>query len=407
VTELEAGVQNQLDTVLRGVVDCVTREDLERRLRRSAETSRPLRVKLGMDPTAPDLHLGHAVVLRKLRQFQDLGHQAVLVIGGATAMLGDPTGKDKMRPQLSREDVRDHARTYLEQAIKVLDGRSLEIVDNSDWFLGFGFQDLVRLASRMTVARMVERDLFARRLRTGTPIGIHEFLYPLLQGWDSVEIRADVELGGSDQLFNLLVGRDLQEQEGQEPQICLTLPLLVGLDGQQKMSKSLGNYIGLTFDPADVYGKIMSIPDEQMRSYFLLLTELPEARIEAELGRHPRECKVELATRLTALLHGDEAAAAAREAFDRVFKERRLPDEIEQVELSHEEAEGGRIWIVSLLLRVGFARSGSEARRLIRGRGVKLDGEVVEDPDHKVEVGSERVLQVGRRRFVRVVLAAP
>ncbi len=391
----------QWDVLLRGVVDCVQQEDLKKRLEKAYQQQRPLRVKLGLDPTAPDIHLGHTVVLRKLRQFQDFGHQAILVIGGATAVLGDPTGKDKMRPSLTAEEVQANAQTYLDQAAKVLDASRLEVVNNGDWFLKFGFQEFIQLSSRMTVARMLERELFQRRMKQGNPIGIHEFLYPLLQGWDSVEIRSDVELGGTDQLFNLLVGRDLQEQADQAPQVCMTMPLLVGLDGEKKMSKSLGNYIGLTFEPQDMFGKVMSIPDALMRTYFLLLTDLDEAEIDRRLAGHPREAKGGLAEIIVTWLHGSAAAAQSREHFNQVFQRKEVPDDIPEIELAEEEASGGAMWIVPLVVRLGFAKSNGEARRLIQGRGVKIDGDVVEDLDRQVDLTGRPLVQVGKRRFAR------
>ena len=404
---LDPEVQRELQSLMRGVVDCVREEDLGRRLQKARSEGRPLRVKLGMDPTAPDLHFGHAVVLRKLRQFQDQGHQAVLIIGGATAMLGDPSGKDKTRPQLTREDVAAHAQTYLDQAHKILDPERLEIINNADWFLGFDFAALLELASRMTVARMIERDLFQRRLAQGAPIGIHEFLYPLLQGWDSVEVRADVELGGSDQLFNLLVGRDLQAQKGQAPQVCMTTPLLIGLDGKNKMGKSLDNYIGLTFTPEDVFGKVMSLPDEQIRPYSVLLSDRTDEEIDARLAGHPREAKASLAADLTAMLHGTDAAESARGHFVRLFREKEIPEDIPVVVVEKDACKDGKIWIVDLVRLLGFESSNGRARRLIEQRGIRIDGQVIVDVELQVDLGSERLVQAGKRRFARVVGSDP
>jgi len=405
--EVAREAERQLALLLRGVVDCVQEGELRERLVRSVGRGVPLRVKLGFDPTSADLHVGHAVVLRKLRQFQDLGHHAVFIVGGATAMLGDPSGRDKTRPQLSAEQVAGNARTYLEQAFKVVrrqeQGGEIEVRDNATWFARHGFADFIRLCSRMTVARMIERDSFARRIREGAPVSLHELVYPLLQGHDSVEVRADVELGGTDQLFNLLVGRDLQGDAGQPPQVCLTTPLLPGLDGRQKMSKSLGNSIGLVEPPGEVYGKTMSVPDALMKSWFTLLTDLDEKRVDEIVARDPREAKATLAQTVTAWLHGDAAAAAERARFDRVFHDRLAPEDAARVEMPAAELEDGRLWIVKLLVRLGFARTNGEARRLIAGRGVKLDGVVVEDEDAAVDLRREVLVQAGKRRFARVV----
>ncbi|MBM4016092.1 MAG: tyrosine--tRNA ligase [Planctomycetes bacterium] len=411
---LEREVERQCAVLLRGVVDCVSADDLRRRLRVALRDGRPLRVKLGFDPTSADLHLGHAVVLRKLRQFQDLGHHAVFIVGGATAMLGDPSGKDKTRPQLSREQVEANARTYLAQATKVvaaherqLGGRAgeLEIRNNADWFLGFGFADFIRLASKMTVARMVERDNFTQRMKDGQPIGIHEFLYPLLQGQDSVEVKADVELGGTDQLFNLLVGRDLQADAGQAPQVCLTTRVLPGLDGVQKMSKSLGNSIGLTFSADEVFGKVMSVPDALMEAYYTLLTDLDDPQWRGLASSDPREAKAALAARLADWLHGAPAGSEARTRFDRLFRDREVPVDVARVVLPRAEVPGGRLWIAELLCRLKFASSRSEARRLVLGGGVKLDGVVVADEKHEVVLERELLVQAGKRRFARVALS--
>jgi tyrosyl-tRNA synthetase len=417
---VEREAARQLELLLRGVVDCVQRDELEKRLRRSIASGKPLRVKLGFDPTSTDLHLGHAVVLRKLRQFQELGHHAVFIVGGATAQLGDPSGKDKTRPQLTREQVAANAQTYLDQAFKVVrrdetwsEARragAIEVVDNSSWFSSFGFADFVRLASKTTVARMTERDNFAKRLKEGAPIGLHELLYPLLQGHDSVEVRADVELGGTDQLFNLLVGRDLQVDAGQAPQVCMTTAILPGLDGTHKMSKSLGNYVGLTFSADDVFGKVMSLPDAQMATWFELLTEewrdaAARARTETTIRERPRDAKVALATTITTWLHDAAAAAAAHARFDRVFRDKDLSADAPLVHVPKAEVPTGKLWVVALLVKLEFAATNGEARRLVQGRGVKLDGVVVEDEKLEVDLGREVLVQAGKRRFARVVLA--
>ncbi len=402
-------VERQSALLLRGVVDCVQAEDLRKRLRASIAAQRPLRVKLGFDPTSSDLHLGHAVVLRKLRQFQDLGHHAVFIVGGATAMLGDPSGKDKTRPTLTREQVEENAKTYLAQAFKVVRREEvrgeIEVRNNADWFLAQGFADFIRLCSKMTVARMVERDNFTKRMKEGLPIGIHEFIYPLLQGQDSVEVRADVELGGTDQLFNLLVGRDLQSDAGQASQICMTTHVLPGLDGVHKMSKSLGNYVGLAFSADEVFGKVMSVPDALMGTWYTLLTDLAEEEWRALAASDPREAKAALAARLTDWLHGAAAGSEARARFDRLFRDKQVPDDVPTVALPAAELVDGRLWVVKLLVRIGFAASNGEARRLLEGRGVKLDGAVVADDKLEVDLRREVLVQAGKRRFARVVVA--
>jgi tyrosyl-tRNA synthetase len=328
-------------------------------------------------------------------------------VGGATAMLGDPSGKDKTRPQLSREQVESNAKTYLEQAFKIVSRKErqgeIEVANNADWFEKKGFADFIRLCSKMTVARMIERDSFTKRMKEGTPISIHEFVYPLLQGQDSVEVRADVELGGTDQLFNLLVGRDLQADAGQPPQVCMTTTILPGLDGRQKMSKSLGNYVGLAFTADEVFGKTMSLPDAQMKTWYTLLTPLTEEEIERQVAGDPREAKAALAAMLTAQLHGEAAGRAARERFDHVFRDKQVPDDVARVVVPASELTDGRLWIVKLLVSAGFAATNGEARRLVEGRGVKLDGEVVADEKLQVELSGERLLQAGKRRFARVV----
>jgi len=407
----EAARQTAL--LMQGVVDCVQKQELTRRLAKAITEKRPLRVKLGLDPTSPDLHLGHAVVLRKLRQFQDLGHHAIFIVGGATAMLGDPSGKDKTRPQLTRDQVEANAKTYLEQAFHVVRRREehgeIEVLNNADWFVNKGFADFIRLCSKMTVARMIERDSFTKRMKAGTPISIHEFVYPLLQAQDSVEVRADVELGGTDQLFNLLVGRDLQADAGQAPQICMTTRVLAGLDGKQKMSKSLGNYVGLTFSQDEMFGKLMSIPDDVMVAYHDLLVggddEGGSAAFSTQARERPRDAKAALAERITAWLHSAESAAQARQRFDRVFREKDVEGEAEEVQIPAAELPTGKLWIADLLQRLRFAASSGEAKRLIEGRGVKLDGQAVVDWKTEVDLTRPVLVQAGKRRFARVVRA--
>lgn len=399
----------QLARIRRGVTPggIVTEDELLSKLQNALSRQQPLRVKLGVDPTAPDIHLGHTVVLRKLRQFQDLGHTAILIIGDYTAMVGDPSGRSKTRPQLTYADVEANARTYIEQVSKVLRADRLEVVRNGDWFRKMTFLEVLRLASRMTVARMLERDDFARRYADGNPIALHEFLYCLMQGYDSVQVRADVELGGTDQTFNLLVGRDLQRDAGQQPQVCITTPILPGLDGGQKMSKSLGNHVGVTDPPGGpdgMFGKLMSIPDTLMRDYFILLTDVPTDEIEAILAGHPRDAKARLAAEITASFHGREAAQAAAKDFDRIFRERELPEEIPDHTVPPDLIEGGKVWIVALVASTGFVASRSDARRLIVQGGVSIGDQRVTDADAQLALHGGEVLRIGKRRFARLRL---
>jgi tyrosyl-tRNA synthetase len=382
-----------LAPLLRGAVACTTEAELKARLARG----KPLRVKLGVDPTAPDLHLGFTVPLRKLRQFQDAGHVAVLMIGDYTARVGDPSGKNSTRPMLGDEEIQRNLKTYLEQAGKVLKP-GYETVFNGSWFSTMSFTDVLKLASKMTVARMLERDDFSKRFKDGTPISLHEMLYPLMQGHDSVRVKADVELGGTDQTFNLLVGRDLQREEGQEPQVCITLPLLEGLDGVRKMSKSYGNYVGLNEPPKDMFGKLMSLPDTLMGKYYTLLTDL-----EMPSG-HPRDAKVGLAKEILRMYHGKEAAEAAAGEFERIFSKKELPDEMPEVKLLPGLLQDGRIWIVKLVQVSNLVASGGEARRQVAQGAVSLDGAVVSDPEAKVTLKDGAVLKVGKRRFARIRL---
>lgn len=383
----------------RGVVDVVVRDDLRRKLL----GERPLRVKLGVDPTRPDIHLGHYVCFRKLREFQALGHQVVVIIGDWTARIGDPSGRSVQRTMLTAEEVRANAQTYLDQFFKVVDINRAEIVWQSTWFDTFTLEDVIRLTSKYTVARMLDREDFARRYQEGSPISITELLYPLLQAYDSVAIQADVEIGGTDQTFNLLVGRDIMREMGQEPQNILTVPLLVGTDGVQKMSKSLDNYIGVTEPPEEMFGKLMSVPDWVLGDYLRLLTDIPDEEIDAmllaaERGElNPRDIKERLAFQIVADLHSVEAAERAREAFDRLFRRRELPEQMPEIEVP---AEG---WIVQIMVQAGLASSNNEARRLIAQGGVRLDGQRVDNPDLVLRLERPVVIQVGRRRFVRLV----
>jgi tyrosyl-tRNA synthetase len=399
-----AQARSQLERLRRGTDRIIADSELEARLERSLRLGRPLRVKLGVDPTSPMLHLGFTVVLGKLRTFQDLGHQAVLIIGDATALVGDPTGRNRTRPRLSPEEVEANARTYLDQAGRILDLGKAEIRRNSEWLGRLDLLGLVDLAARTTVARLLERNDFQERFRTGTPIHVHELLYPLLQGWDSVQVRSDVELGGSDQLFNLLVGRDLQTQEGQEPQVCLTTPLLVGLDGHQKMSKSLGNAVGITEAPLDMAIKIMRVPDALLRDWFLLLTDLEPDAIAALLapGRNPRDAKLDLVRFLVGRYHGAEAGNEAALAWVRAIGQRDGSTAPAVAIPGAGPAPDGSWPVQDLLLQVGFARSRSEARRYIAAGSVSLDGEKVTGLDARLRPRPGSLLRVGRQKACRV-----
>lgn len=400
----------QLETLLAGAAEVIPAQELEARLARSHEAEQPLRVKLGIDPSRPDLHLGHAVVLRKLRQFQELGHLPVLIIGDFTGRVGDPSGQSETRPFLSVEEIEINAQTYLDQAGKVLEMQHVEVRRNSEWLAKMDMGDVLRLTSLYTVARMLERDDFRGRYREGRPISVAEFLYPLMQAMDSVAVRADVEMGGTDQIFNLLVGREIQKEYGQEPQIVFTMPLLIGTDGTRKMSKSFDNHVGLTEPPDEMFGKLMSIPDELIPPYFRLCTTLEAADVDAiERGLadgslHPGEQKRRLARKIVRLYHGDDAAVAAEERFDRVHKERALPEDVEEIPIPTDAVKDGKVWLPRLLAAAGLAASRSDARRLIEQGGVRLDGKQVTDPDAEIprEDLSGRVLQVGRRKFLRL-----
>ncbi|PLV56614.1 tyrosine--tRNA ligase [Thermotoga sp. SG1] len=390
--------EEQVKILKRNVVDLVSEEELLDRIKRKGK----LRVKLGVDPSRPDLHLGHAVVLRKLREFQDLGHTVVLIIGDFTARIGDPSGRNETRPMLTKEEVIENAKTYQEQAFKILDPERTELRFNGEWLDRMTFADVIVLASKYTVARMLERDDFAKRFKEGIPITISEFLYPLAQAYDSVAIQADVELGGTDQLFNLLVGRKIQEEYGQEPQIVMTMPIIEGTDGKLKMSKSYGNYIAFNDSPEDMYGKLMSIPDELIIKYMRLLTDIPEEQVEDYERRmkegkiNPRDVKMVLAYEITRFFHGEENAKKAQDHFVKVFQRKELPDEMPVVELSQE------MNIVDLLMKIGVVSSRSEAKRLISQGGVYLDGKRVEDIKFTVKPDGERVLRVGKKKFYRI-----
>jgi tyrosyl-tRNA synthetase len=403
-------VKEQMDLLLRGCVDVVRPEDLEARLLAAERERRPLTVKVGFDPSAPDLHLGHTVVIRKMHHFQQLGHRVVFLIGDFTGMIGDPTGKKSTRPQLTREQVAANAETYKRQIFKLLDRDATVIDFNARWLGALSSEDWIRLTARVTLAQMLERDDFARRLAAGEPIALHELLYPVAQAYDSVALKADVELGGTDQLFNLLVGRDLMGKLGLPPQIVMTLPLLEGLDGVEKMSKSLGNYVAVDDPPEEMFGKLMSVSDDLMWRYWTLLTDLPQAEIEARRAavkrgeRHPMDVKFELAGAIAAEFHGAAAAAAAEQRFRAVHQRRETPDEIEQVRLA---ASAEPLTLARVLVLAGLAPSNSEARRLIQQGAVRVDETSIRDPLGTVgaAAGSTRLIQVGKRRFARVVFA--
>ncbi|MCC6446111.1 MAG: tyrosine--tRNA ligase [Armatimonadetes bacterium] len=401
-------IGEQIALLKRGTAEIVPEEELVMKLERSQKEGKPLKVKLGLDPTAPDIHLGIAVVLRKLRQFQNLGHEVIVIIGDFTAMIGDPSGKSETRRQLSPEEVRENARTYEEQYCKVLDASRTRVVFNSAWLNALSFADVIRVTSRATVARVLERDDFANRLKDGRPIGMHETLYPICQAYDSVHLHADIEMGGSDQKFNILMGRDLQREFGQEPQIALLMPILPGLDGVQKMSKSLGNYIGVSESPKTIFGKVMSLGDEAMPQYFEMTTDIPMDEVRAILkgieegAVHPMDAKKLLAREIVGLYHGPEAAREAQEEFERVFSQKQIPDDIPTLEISSGELEDGRIKAVKLITLAGFAKSNSDARRLIQQRAMQLDGEAVENWDASLPVKDGAVLKVGKLRYARL-----
>ena len=391
--------------IRRGTAAIVVETELEGKLQRSRSTGTPLLVKLGLDPTAPDLHLGHTVVLHKLRDFQDLGHQIVVIIGDFTGMIGDPTGRSETRKPLTWDEIRANAETYRTQLGKVLDMARARLEFNSSWLARLTMEDVIRLTAHVTVAQMLQREDFAARYASGRPISLHEFMYPIAQAYDSVSLKADVELGGTDQTFNLLVGRDLQRASGQEPQIALTVPLLEGLDGVQKMSKSLGNYVGINEPAEDIFGKLMSLSDTLMWRYFELLTRLPEHEIAALRAGHPMDAKKRLARTITAQYHGAAQADAAAARFERVHQQRENPDTVEEVRITMTQlGESGRtVRLAKLLVATGYVASNSEARRMIQQGAVDVDGERVSDVNASVAPGA-RLIRVGKRQFKRVVL---
>ncbi len=395
-------LNEQMDIIRKGAEEIIPEEELVKKIELSIKEQKPLRIKLGADPSRPDLHIGHAVVLGKMRQFQDLGHQAVLIIGDFTAMIGDPTGRSKTRPALTLEDTKENSQSYFEQAGIVLNKETLEIRYNSEWLAPMNFRDVITLSAHYTVARMLERDDFTKRYAQGIPISTHEFLYPLAQAYDSVAIKSDVELGGTDQKFNLLVGRDIQREYGLHPQIILTMPILEGLSGGAKMSKSLDNYIGLTDAPEDMYGKTVSISDDLILKYFTLVTDTPANEIEAfkkamEAGENPRDIKHELAWRLVKRYYDTAAADQAKEHFQKVFVKKDIPDNIPEYSVQSDE-----IFITKLMVESGLCQSGGEAKRLIAQGGVSLNGTRVDSHGTPLEVKDGDVLKVGKRKFLKL-----
>lgn len=406
-TPTEIDLDAQMARLSRGTTEIVPKSELRAKLEKSARDGRPLQIKLGLDPTAPDIHLGFAVVLRKLRQFQDLGHVVVIIIGDYTALIGDPSGRSATRPMLSPEEIAANGRTYVEQLAKVLDPARTVIRFNSEWLGKLSFADLVGLASRMTVAQVMQREDFKGRFEAGLPISLHELLYPLAQAYDSVAIRADVEMGGQDQTFNILAGRALQKELGQEPQVALFMPLLVGLDGAKKMSKSLGNYVGIGESPTEMFGKLMSLGDDLMPMYFELCTDVPLDEVGTLTDAqktHPREAKKRLAREVVTLYHGAEAGQAADDEFERVHKEHQVPDEMPEVVVPADLCDAeGRARITALLIAAGLAPSSGEAKRLVAQGGVSVDGEKIADPGQLVTVETGQVIKVGKNRFARLM----
>ncbi len=408
--EQQSEVERQLEWIRRGVVEIVPEEELKHKIARSVVSGKPLKVKLGLDPSAPDIHVGHTVVLQKLRQFQQLGHQVQLIIGDFTGRIGDPTGKSETRKQLTEEDVKRNAETYKQQIYKILDPKQTEVYYNSEWLSPLTFADVVELSAKLTVARMLERDDFSKRYAAGQPIHIHEFFYPLMQGYDSVALESDIELGGTDQKFNLLMGRTLQKEYGKETQIAIMLPLLEGLDGVNKMSKSLGNYIGIDEQPNEIYGKAMSIPDELMVKYYELATDISNEELQqlreglASGAVHPRDAKMRLAGTFVRMYHGEAAAQEAERHFVTVFQQRALPDEIEEIALPASELDGGKIRIVKLLVALGLQSSNSEARRSVQQGAVRINEQRIDDPNAELTPQDGDIVQVGKRKFAKVKL---
>lgn len=409
---MEKDLKKQLDIILQGTEDVLVLEELENMIKQSIKENKPLRVKLGLDPTAPDIHLGHTVVLNKLRQFQDLGHNAILIIGDYTARIGDPSGRITTRPKLLLDEIDNNAKTYMKQAFRILDSEKIEVVKNSKWLQPLKLEDVLNLTSRFTVARMLERDDFKSRFNKNISITIMEFLYPIMQAYDSVAIKADVELGGTDQRFNLLMGRELQKEFSQRQQIAITMPILVGTDGIEKMSKSLGNYIGVTEPPEEIFGKVMSIPDSVMMDYFKLLTRIGKEKIEKmenDIGSqklNPSMAKRKLAELIVENLYNKDRALKAHSAFDRVFRQRKAPDKVEEYKIIKKESKDDKIWIVKLMVNCGIAESNNEARRLINQGAVKIGGKKVKDSETELDLNSinHKIIQRGKRHFRKIIV---
>jgi tyrosyl-tRNA synthetase len=399
-------LNEQLDLIKRGISEIIPEDELVNKIERSLREGKPLNIKLGCDPSRPDLHIGHAVVLRKLEQFQSLGHQAILIIGDFTGMIGDPSGRNVTRPALSLEEARNNGQSYLDQASKILDKGKTRIVYNSEWLNKMSFEDVIKLASKYTVARMLERDDFTKRYKSGEPISMHEILYPLAQAMDSVAILSDVELGGTDQKFNLLVGRDIQREFGIEPQVILTMPLIVGTDGAEKMSKSYNNYIGISDSPKEIFGKTLSIPDSQIYNYYELATDIPNIElkeIKSQLNDqsvNPRNLKRNLAKTLVRMYHDQKAADEAEEEFDRIFIKKEIPVEVPEFNWSNGTQSG----ILDLLAITNLAPSKGEARRLVIQGGVSIDGVKIDDINAVIDIKNNSVIKVGKRKFVRIKL---
>jgi tyrosyl-tRNA synthetase len=401
-----ASVNEQMDIIRRGAVEIIPEEEMVQKLERSIKDKKPLNIKLGCDPTRPDLHIGHSVVLRKLAQFQQCGHTAILIIGDFTTLIGDPSGRNTTRPPLSMDEIKENAKSYFEQASKILDEEKTEIVYNSDWLGKMHFEDVIKLASKYTVARMLERDDFTNRYKNGVPISMHEILYPLAQAMDSVAINSDVELGGTDQKFNLLVGRDIQREHGLEPQVIITMPLLVGTDGVEKMSKSYDNYIGISEPAKDIFGKTLSIPDSMISDYFELATDIPMEELDGiknslkDSKINPRDIKRKLARELVKMYVSAEAAQEAEKEFDNIFINKGIPDDIPEYKPAAGTTEMG---LLGLIVEVKFASSNGEARRLVQQGGVTIDGEKITDPKANISFDSEKILKVGKRNFIKLL----
>lgn len=397
-------VAEQMDFIKRGISEIIPEEELKHKLEKSIETGKPLNIKLGCDPTRPDLHLGHGVVLRKLAQFQELGHQAILIIGDFTALIGDPSGRNSTRPPLTQEEIEENAKSYFEQAYKILDKDKTKIVYNSEWLGKMDFAEVIKLSSKYTVARMLERDDFTNRFKSGVPISMHEILYPLAQAMDSVAIESDVELGGTDQKFNLLVGRDIQREHNMTPQVIITMPILVGTDGVEKMSKSYDNYVGISDSPKDIYGRTLSIPDDIIYTYFELATdtnsdELLNIKAQLEdINNNPRDIKRNLARKLVEMYHSKEDALQAEQEFDNIFINKGLPEELPEYDPSTDS-----LTILDLIVEINFAPSKGEARRLVQQGGVSIDGEKISDFYQNIVFDSEKILKVGKRKFIKLV----